>query len=173
MLPLFVLSAPFIGAVAGYFLNDKTLKILCVLMVLLSVPWLVRNQSRRLISSKDTVFNRTREEQYFAHRKDVISEYNGAVEHIKVLGCKNIGLYVGADRWEYPLWILLNREDKRAYRIEHINVSNLSKKYEYPLGNFDVCAIIAIDSSDDHIAMNNVVFHSVWSQGSVKVFSRL
>jgi hypothetical protein len=48
------------------------------------------------------------------------------------------------DAWEYPFWILLQDQGFKG-RIEHINVANVSKKYQDQ--SFTPCAII-VDSQE-------------------------
>lgn len=54
-------------------------------------------------------------------------DYSQIAKKIQEQGYHNIGLLTGMDTFEYPLWYLLNDD---GYRIEHINVNNMTKIYE-------------------------------------------
>ena len=46
---------------------------------------------------------------------------------MKATGGQKIGLVLGADSFEYPIWRMLDDKD---YEIRHVMVKNQTKKYE-------------------------------------------
>lgn len=147
LLPLYVLSTPFLGT-----LFDRTYPRagICVAftLLLLCVPWLTHNRSRPLIDPKPTIFTKDRNEQYFSNIPGEYFSYKRAAEEIEKSGCRNIALVMSAESWEYPLWPLLGAPQTHGLRMEHVNVSNPSQKYAYPLGEFDPC-IAVHDTAQD------------------------
>jgi|GEM_PF-5008473 len=66
--------------------------------------------------------------------------------YVQERDCKNIGLVIGSDSWEYPFFEMFNADLDRSIRIEHVLVENFTNKLKYPLGNFSPCAIISLSS---------------------------
>lgn len=56
-------------------------------------------------------------------------DYTDIVKYIEEKQYCDIGLLTGYDSFEYPLWQYLPKE---GYRMEHIGVTNATKKYEDP-----------------------------------------
>jgi len=82
-------------------------------------------------------------DQYFRNRPDLKESYSKTARLIQGMRCKDIGLHMGEDDWEYPLWVLMQETSGHAFRIEHVDVANESSKI--PLRNFEPCAVIRID----------------------------
>ena len=116
---------------------------LIVVLVLLALPWVFANTSRPLVGQSN-IFNTSRIEQYFSNRPRVKNDYIKAAQAIRSKGCSHIGLYMGGDDWEYPLWVLLKEDKNDGARLEHVTVRNVSalKSSEHPFNNFDPCAVI-------------------------------
>ena len=64
---------------------------------------------------------------YFVYNGDKMSDYIDAASFIEQEGFQNIGLILGGDTYEYPLWKVMPEEVKR---IEHVRIENSSFKYE-------------------------------------------
>ena len=69
---------------------------------------------------------KSRYEGYFVNREDIEESYRKTSEIINDKKCENIGLLIGADSYEYPLTVMLENYS----RIEHVNVKNMTAKYE-------------------------------------------
>jgi hypothetical protein len=82
-----------------------------------------------------------------------------------------VGLSLEEDSWEYPFWVLLQKQNE-IYQIEQVNVENISgKKYQiYPYKNFVPCAIISVKKGDIVNLKANYV--KQWSLNSVSVLVR-
>lgn len=158
LLPLYVLSTPFLGTL---FDRNYPRTGICVALslLLLCVPWLTHNRSRPLIDPKATIFTKDRNEQYFNNIPGEYFSYKRAAEEIEISGCRDIALVMTSESWEYPLWTLLGIPQVHGLRMEHVNVSNPSQKYAYPLGTFDPC-IAVHDTAQDitRITINGALF---------------
>ena len=94
--------------------------------------------------------------------------------------CSNIGIildnyFFGGRDWEYPFVALLERRGSRPFRLEHVNVSNVSSvKYStYPFSDFEPQAIISLKSGQNEKIINkNTTYVKVWASGPVSVFIR-
>ncbi len=64
---------------------------------------------------------------YFTYNPDIKDGYISAISKIQSFGSGKIGLVVGQDSFEYPLWSVLQNQ---GYEIKHIMVSNMLGKYE-------------------------------------------
>ncbi len=141
LLPLAVLSAPFIGTVLNK-TNPRINTAIAIALIIFCLPWVLNNKSRPIISKDNSIFIKDRNEQYFTNVPGMYFSYQRAAEEVQKSGCKDIGLMIGINSWEYPLWALWDAPRNKNMRIEHINVHNPSKKFDYPLGAFDPCAVI-------------------------------
>ncbi|MCC5616463.1 glycosyltransferase family 39 protein [Nostoc sp. CHAB 5836] len=146
-LPFFVLISPFLGVVLSKLKKKKIAIIIVAFMLISSLPWVFFNKYRPMIDSKN-IFQTGRIEQYFSNRPFLKGTYTGAVEFLNYQKCSNIGLSMGNDPWEYPLWVLLKPNNQKVVKIQHINVTNISasleKKDSYK--NFEPCGIISMET---------------------------
>lgn len=76
-------------------------------------------------------------------------DYTDIVKYIEENEYHNIGLLTGYNSFEYPLWQYLPKE---GYRLEHIGVTNATKKYEDPKFIPDCIFVrdVEIESFDYH-----------------------
>lgn len=174
-LPVFVLFSPVIAIVLSRISNHKIADFTAVFFILLSLPWVFFNDSRPLIknfraSKIENIFNTSRIEQYFRNWPGLKDPYMEAVQFIKSKGCSDVGIILGEDDWEYPFFVLLQKDNTRVFRIEHVNVSNISAiKYNiYPFNDFNPCAIISFKSRQkDRIVNKDTVYVKAWSSTPV------
>lgn len=68
-----------------------------------------------------------RYKKYFANNPELYLEYTSANNLISRKNLMNIGLIADIDGWEYPL--IMNRTKHPELKINHIKVSNSTKKY--------------------------------------------
>lgn len=169
--PLFVMWAPFVAVVFSKIFNRIFVNSLAVVILLLAVPWLLHCQTRPLIG-ENNIFKVSRNEQYFAMPIGIKGHFLQLKDYLKDKNPSQIGLYLGDDTWEYPLWVLL-RQDSQDIRFEHINVTNASsKKYDIPpFDNFSPDTIISIDRDDQNeILVKDNVYVKKWSSGRVRLY---
>lgn len=86
------------------------------------------------------------ERGYFAYHPYNRQEYPVLCDAVKAAGAQKIGLILGADSFEYPIWRML---DDRDYEIRHIMVKNQTGKYEKD--DFMPDCIWAEGLSDPHL----------------------
>lgn len=67
-----------------------------------------------------------RPEGYFVNRMTEYEPYSEICGMIRERGCRQIGLSMKENHYEYPLWMML---DDTMERLEHVSVKNESKKY--------------------------------------------
>ncbi len=159
-LPVFVLFSAFIGTVLPTALSHrriqhKVLQIVASILILSSLPWVLCNQTRPLVSTLETIsspskyvniFNTSRIDQYFVNRKYLKNRYVEAASLINSSDCSKVGLSITRNEWEYPLWMLLQKDAQKQYQIEQVNVENISAKKSqiYPHKDFIPCSMISV-----------------------------
>lgn len=125
--------------------------------------------------TKRNIFNTSRIQLYFSNRPDLTNSYIAATDFLKSQKCPDIGLLLRGNDFEYPFWVLLQRNSDQRFHVENINVKNRSKiKYNvYPFNNFNPCVIVSLDSRQDtEIAKQEGIYTKKWSQGPVNVYVR-
>jgi hypothetical protein len=130
-LPAFVLVAPVVGTAwpKPWAYSRKTVAFFLI-MGLIALPPLLLNSTRQLI----TFHNRPSYLlQPYAERV-FVEPYRDAVEVIVRSKASQVGIVLGGNDWEYPIWSML-RARKLDYpvRIEHVA---LPRTQGYPLGPF-------------------------------------
>ncbi len=125
-LPFFVLWSPFIGVVLSNIPKHKIINSVFVFIIFASLSYVFFSNARPLLRGKN-IFNTTRIDQYFKTRPEIKETYMRMSKAVNDSGCSNVGLSLGVDDWEYPFWVLLQRHN-RNFRIEHVNVDNVSQK---------------------------------------------
>ncbi len=174
-LPLFILSASFVGIVLGSHKQNKYLVVfIAVWLFASSMPFVLRNSARRFISSKSTVFSKPRIEQYFNHDTTLFKPYYEAVKVIKESQCKQVGLIIQPNSWEYPFFVLLKEASLKDIRLEHI----LNKYYDieqndYPLGDFDPCLILSVNVPTEKSLVTELSpkeYNQFWEDSIIKIY---
>ncbi|MBI3977567.1 MAG: glycosyltransferase family 39 protein [Chloroflexi bacterium] len=190
-LPLFVLLAPFAATVLGAVLGRRVMGTIGVLLVLASLPALLQNETRPLVGDR-SVLSVSRLDQYFVRRPELQTPYVQAAARIRASGCSEIGLYFGADDWEYPLWLLLREDGPQRVRIEHVYAENafparMFRRMHGPpslagsppgggsprVSAFRPCAIVSPRAlASPTIVLKDAVYLKAWSVDPVEVFLR-
>jgi len=147
-----MLCCPFLSISLSRVRNHNILNVVAVFLLLSSLPWLFKNQSRPLIG-KNSIFNTSRLDQYFNNCPQFKKAYRKSALVCNSQQYKNIGLDLAAghgksqldvNSWEYPIWVLTKGCAKPMRRIEHINVKNESNKMSY--GKFKPCLVLKADN---------------------------
>lgn len=126
--PLFLLSVPVICYALS--LRNKYLSLTYKAIPVLFIPAFLiinRNYLRPLWTNKyaDRIsVTDARYKKYFAAKPDAYRQYNTAVQTITEMNYKHIGLMLGVDDWEYPLF---SRFYNKGVHPVHINVTNITK----------------------------------------------
>lgn len=141
-LPLFLLSMPVAGLILEKIQRPWLVGAMTSVFVLAAVPPLFCNERHPLVG-KTNVFTMNRIQQYFSYRKFMALPYVIAVKYASLRCDSHVGLLLGNDDWEYPLWILLKKE-KPDLKIVHIGVNNVSNT----LGHKTKVSVVITELSD-------------------------
>ena len=161
---LFVLFSAFVGVVLSKLPTQRIAIYTAITLMSLSLFWVFYNESRPIIGEYN-IFNQSRIDQYFNIRSDLRGNYKEAVQFIKNRKCSEVGLSSRPDAWEYPLWVLLQKDNKPLPHLQHINIQNISSviSNQYPQ-TFNPCAIISLKlGREQKIVIKNDVYITKWS----------
>ncbi len=128
-LPLFIASCPFIAlTITQGVKREVWIKVFSVILIALSLPFVLgylpfKNvdviRSNRPLTLNVLTFKNTRYER-FLMESPVNRSYDALVKKIKQKDLTKIGLNLGVDSWEYPLWVALHRHGVTA-NIDNVN----------------------------------------------------
>lgn len=150
-LPFFILNAPLCAYFINRFMpaNAKFFLIGWLFMVsvfysltpihhpLVSLPqkWTHHSQSDSILS-----LNR-REIYHSSYGKELKSAYEALRVNADNKLCGFIGLDIGEDDCEYPIWIALGANDMNSFKIKHANVQNISKNAVEEFQDENICIL--------------------------------
>jgi hypothetical protein len=116
---------------------------------------------------QDSIFIKDRISQYFTNQPGLEKPYRTARDHLPD-DCSRVGLILGGDSWEYPLWVL-GKISRPQLMMQHINVENDSNKYTSQ--DFIPCAIIdTTQNPEEQITLNGVVYSQIYNRFPVSVY---
>jgi len=163
-----VLGAPLVGAALDR--RPRACAAIAVLVTLLALRPLV-DDTLHPLRGPGSLQTTSRLEQYGAqyagHPPGPLPGYAAAGRFLRDLGCRDVGLALGWDEWEHPLWVLLGP----MRRVEHVAVTNVSARLEPRRPPFVPCAVVAgwgWDAARPDIEGRG--YRLAWSDGRVKVF---
>jgi len=136
-LPLFVLSAPVIGIVAGRTLSPAVTTALGVVLLWLAAPIALENQTRPLLAP-GSILNRDRAGMYFSDRDNLRASYTAAANLIRASGCRQVGVDNSLESFEYPFLALTGAGRERV--VQPVGAANLSAGRARP-ESFTPCAV--------------------------------
>lgn len=132
-LPVFIISAPCLSLLFDGNRLKPLVNLCAAGLLLTALVVLANNEMRPLIGPK-SVFVTDRIDQYFMARPEAKPYFVALDNSIKKKQISNIGIVdTDGNMWEYALWVLL-KDNGVNYRIEHVDVNNLSAKI--PLEDF-------------------------------------
>jgi hypothetical protein len=161
-LPFFVLMAPFVGATVASFLPNLALGMLGVGIAAAAWPWMTGIPSRPLLTQPGTDWNiltRARSSLYFATAGGVESSYRSMTSEILEDGCSTVGIMLGGDSVEYPLWILLDAP-RPDLQVEWIVANELATDTLLP--GFHPCAVICEECPQGTSEIRGLPIHAVF-----------
>lgn len=129
---IFMLSAPFIVAVcSGIRPIQKQLfvGVACVLFAG-SIPFVISNKTRSLMElTNNSIFSPSGQiDSYFVNRPNISSDYKAAANLILQEGVGDVGLCLGYDDYEYPLFVLVDRHASAGVpKFRHVGVLDRSQ----------------------------------------------
>ncbi len=85
---------------------------------------------------------------------------------------------MGNDPWEYPFWVLLQQNNQKTFKIQHINVTNISASLEKEASykDFDPCGIISMETKkskqkkSQEINFKDKTYVRAWDSPELGVF---
>ena len=126
------------------FLQDWTV-LLCIGLLLMSLPYAVANSTRPLIG-RFSILGRDRMSVMFANTPQLLRPYEAAARFIRQSGPGDVGLITAESSYEYPLWALLGDPAGAGRRIEHIDVNNSTSAAGVPSKHFDPKLVFVVDA---------------------------
>lgn len=182
-LPIFVLLAPYVGIVMTQFTHRAVAPTVMAILLVFSLPTVVCNSSRPIISPVnysfntkvcfDSIFCNDRITNMFRNKPESRLPYLQAIEYIKGMDCKSVGLVTGGDDWEYPLWVIIARELGSNVSVIHVMVNNTSRKYAEELGT-NVCAIVRLGTSPEKfLEFNGNSYSLQYTKETINVYERI
>jgi hypothetical protein len=183
-LPFFVLFAPFIGLMIARIRVARIADVSVALLLVLALPWVFFNTARPLLprslfpnpagAMPQSIFGTSRINNLFRNQPSWAAPYMQSAQVLSGLRCSDVGLVLGADDWEYPLWVL-SRETVGRARIEHVNVTNVSQRTdaENHSSRPDPCAVVAVRvDPPSAVSVGHSSYARAWSSGLVTVYGR-
>lgn len=174
-LPLFVLWAPFMGLMLARLRRYHIGSAASIGLMLASLSSFFLSTTKPIFSG-NSIFISERNTQYFIKRPTLETPYHDAVQKVAGMKCTNIGLLIYGDDWEYPIWILSEKKFGSVVRLEHVNVTNASKRKMQsndPGNEFIPCAIFSLDpNSAPEITVVGRPYRREWSSSPVTIYRR-
>jgi hypothetical protein len=138
-LPFFVLMAPVAAAAFERLVPRPILGGVGLLLFVTSWPYFVRMDVRPILPDRDgrSVFTTDRADLYLG--PSLTYSYHGLTEAIAHASCQSVGVMLGGDTAEYPLWPFLGAP-RRGLTIEWIVAGTPSERYRRP--SFEPCAVV-------------------------------
>jgi hypothetical protein len=166
-----VLAAPLAGAVLEPY--PRVTMLAALVVALTAAPPLLTNVLAPL-DRRQNALTTPRIQQYF-HRfggqvDDRERGYTGAAAFLRARGCADVGLLVGWDDWEHPLWILLADGMPGGVRIRHVAVKNESAAHLGTEPSSAPCGIfVGSVTVDEPFELAGRSYRLAWSGAGFKV----
>src|SRR6185369_4794500 len=182
-LPIFALSAPLTaflpidsrGRPPARILATALTAALALLLLYFAWPALWRNSIRPLvfIPGAGSIWVKSADGILFTSRPDLRLQYQAAVDYALQHDDSQIGLVMGVDDWEYPLWRSLRHSGIADLRMEHIGVPNPRMPKPYPLGPFDPTLVITtVNVRPAEMTIDGKLWHRKLELPSLAIYTR-
>jgi dolichyl-phosphate-mannose-protein mannosyltransferase len=170
-LPAFVLWSPLVGSVLVGRVARRWLPVLLALpLVVWSWPFVVENRSHPLLG-RSTIWNTERIDQYFHWRRPDQAALIGAVRYVQTSGCRDAGLLLDGDDYDYPLTVMLKGTPwNQAVQVHHIGLARWTQLLGLPLPR--PCAAIDLRSAPNPpLEVDGQAYQMAWSTERVRVLT--
>ncbi len=165
-LAIFILLGAAYGVIMSQTIGERFNIYIALLLIGFASFWLFYNDSRPLLT-RDSILSTPRIEQYFAIRNDLKPAYLAIAREIEQLSCRQVGVYLPGDYWEYPLWTLLP-----SSQIRHVRVRNVSRRTWLSVvpDTFVPCSIISISPQHQPVLQTEFgVYQQYWTSRNLPV----
>ena len=145
LLPLFIITTPFLMVALSYILQIKEFKItfyiILIIMLVGTFPYLFHNKSRPLLASNDkSILHQERFESYFNNRPDLYIQYEKIIsklDKIEVSKKDSIALHLGGDGWDYPFLVMLkkkfNNKPPYVFHLKKTDIEEIEDINSFPM----------------------------------------
>ncbi|HEY9747127.1 MAG TPA: glycosyltransferase family 39 protein [Allocoleopsis sp.] len=148
LLPLFALNIPLMTHylhVAPPRLRRSLITLLAILAILYALTPM-RHPFIALPTGSDeqsaSILSLPRSQVYFSGvRKELATPYQAAIAAVQP--CRSVGLALGGDDWEYPLWVLMRQQSPSPFQMKHVNVMNESQATPPEFPDEQICAVVS------------------------------
>lgn len=184
-LPVFVLLSPWVGMTLSELFKKPIANTITAGFLAISFFWVLCNETRPLVINTkfveerkvETIFNQSRADRYFSSRPKLAKPFLATVDYLAGQSCSDIGLIIGGDTWEYPLWKLGREQSKRPLRFEHLQVNNPSSALasQPPHQDFEACMVMTVKPEyleQTDLQLGDRSYRQTWEQGDIKIYSR-
>lgn len=151
LLPFFILNAPLVAFFINRFVSKNARIILIGVIVLISVfysltpihhPLIALPQKWTHRSQSASILTLNREDIYHSsYGKEIKSAYVLLRNHVLDKNCKFVGLNIGDDDCEYPIWATLMSQGIDSFMIKHVNVQNASQNADNAFPDDKICVL--------------------------------
>ena len=149
-LPFFVLNAPWVGLIVAKARHRAWSALFSIGLLVAAIPWLLQIRSRPLVPNEGesyvgSIISEPRERLYLANGLYLYEPYRRLTEGIIKSGCQSVGIAIGGNSAEYPIWALLGSPQEEI-AIGWLVAGTPSAKFRDPA--FEPCAIICEDCDE-------------------------
>lgn len=150
-LPLFVLWSPLAGLMLGETRFRGLAAGAMIVFIAASTWWLGWNHFRPIFGNPN-IFASPPGELVFIAQPDWRGQYEAVTNTIRERGIARVGLVLGGDTWEYPVWTMLGEPEAGQVRIEHMLEDNGRDRNLIPRREpFDAQALVVLNLMDRNI----------------------
>jgi len=147
LLPVLLMSAPLIGYGLDTYSSLPLVYGTSVILFVFALMPLLLNPARPIIRHRP-IWSIPREKQYFADMGAWYEPYRSAVESVAATGCRRVGIHLGENDWEHPIWVMLRNRLRDGVEIRHVAVPNQSAATASESDKaFVPCAVISINTA--------------------------
>lgn len=144
--------APLIGSTLEDCIKPRLSFFIAIFLLIFSSLWLFWSETKPVFAQQN-IFNIPREHQYFM-MLPYADAYRETIDYLAGQGCDRIGLKLGEDDWEYPLWAFSQRTFPTLPQFHHVLVEN-SSQFAGNQAEFRPCLIL-------HIGQHQPTFLTPW-----------
>jgi len=161
-LAIFVLGSAWTAFVIEKIFSKQGVLVVGLLVLVAATPWFLFNHNKSLFQIWDTDGNK-RIKEYFSAYPSWVEPVVGLSGRLRASGCRDIGLISDEESKEYLLWVTLRWFKSPPVRMEHVNVSNVTGRLTYPLGEFNPCALALLSvERPAMIDLPSGIYRRVW-----------